>query len=145
MHIIENEMVDNFKDMLLSVDGGDITLALDILNNRDTTNKESEENYNEILTLIFKDNILFPNKPVYVIKIDGRILTANRKVAFNSEADAKRYLSLHLTNIIGSTPTDLKRIFADPYLNTIKRIFGTGINMRNFLVKNNLVEIVKIY
>jgi hypothetical protein len=63
-------MVDNFKDMLLSVDGGDITLALDILNNRDTTNKESEENYNEILTLIFKDNILFPNKPVYVIKID---------------------------------------------------------------------------
>jgi hypothetical protein len=143
MHTIEKEMVDNFKDMLLSVDGGDITLALDILDNRDTTNKESEENYKEILTLIVKDNVLFPNKPVYVIKIDGRILTTNGKVAFNSEVDAKRYLSLHLTNIIGSNPT---KILYNPnsYLIAIKRVFGTGINMRNFLVKNNLVEIVKI-
>lgn len=143
MHTIEKEMVDNFKDMLLSVDGGDITLALDILDNRDTTNKESEENYKEILTLIVKDNVLFPNKPVYVIKIDGRILTTNGKVAFNSEVDAKRYLSLHLTNIIGSNPT---KILYNPnsYLMAIKRVFGTGINMRNFLVKNNLVEIVKI-
>jgi hypothetical protein len=143
MHIIENEMVDNFKDMLLSIDGGDITLALDILDNRNTTNKESEENYKEILTLIVKDNVLFPNKPCFVIKIQGRILTANHKVAFNSEADAKRYLSLHLTKIIGSNPT--KQTYSpNPYLMAIKRVFKTGINMRNFLVKNNLVEIVKI-
>lgn len=141
MNIIEKEMVDNFKNMLLSVDGGDITLALDILDNRDVTNKESEENYKEILTLIVKDNVLFPNQPCFVIKIQGRILTANGKVAFNSEADAKRYLSLHLTNIIGSNPT---KLIYNPYLMAIKRIFGTGINMRNFLVKNNLVEIVKI-
>jgi hypothetical protein len=143
MHIIEEEMVNNFRDMLLSVDKGDISIALDILDNRDTTNKESEENYKEILTLIVKDNVLFPNQPCFVIKIQGRILTANGKVAFNSEADAKRYLSLHLTNIIGSNPT--KIIYnPNPYLHAIKRIFGTGINMRNFLVKNNLVEIVKI-
>ena len=63
-HIIEPEMVDNFANMLMSEDNGNILLAMEILNNRDTESIESEEQYHRLMSLIVKDNELFPNKPI---------------------------------------------------------------------------------
>ncbi len=144
-HIIEVEMVDNFAHMLMSEDEGDSLLAMEILDNRDKTSIKSEEQYHRLMTLIVKDEELFPNKPLYVIKINGRVLNVNRKAIFHSEAEAKKWLSLHLTSKIGSHPKSLpNRRHVTPYIKAIKKIFKTGIEMRNFLVKNNLVEIINI-
>jgi hypothetical protein len=144
-HIIESEMVDNFANMLMSEDKGDISLALEILNNRDTESVESEEQYHRLMSLIVKDKELFPSKSLYVIKIKGRILVTKGKAIFFSESDAKKYLSLHLTSKIGSNPDILPyRGQASPYLKAIKNVFKTGNKMRDFLIQNDLVEIINI-
>ncbi len=144
-HIIEAEMVDNFANMLMSEDKSNSLLAIEILENRDKYDIESEEQYHRLMTLIIKDEELFPSRSLYIIKIKGRILVTKGKAIFFSESDAKKYLSLHLTSKIGSKPDILPyRGKASPYLKSMKNLFKTGNKMRDFLIENDLVEIAKV-
>ena len=146
--IIEKELVDGFADVIKNADKDGIKMALDIISNRDTGHKESEKNFIEIMNKIIKDTELFPVTEVWIIKLGGRILTCKGQSGFPSEADAKRQLSLHLTRLIGSkskhydNESYIRRF--TPYQIALRRIFKSGNDLRNFLIKNNLIEIVSI-
>lgn len=147
-HIITPELVEGLSNMIKSEDHGDINLAMVILDNRDKENVESEECFKQMMALIVKDDVLFPSRPMYVIKINGRILTVKDRSVFNSEAEARKWLSLHLSNKIGVETNNRYKMSRytnlSPYLKAIRTIFKSGIKMRDFLVRNDLVEIVEI-
>lgn len=140
--IIEKEMVDNFANMILSPDSGNTNMAMEILNNRDKNNKESESQYNRLISLIIKNEELFPSSDIWVIKIEGKILNVRNCLAFKTESEAKKWLSYHLTNKIGTEKNE--GWSRNRYLKAIRGVFKSGIKMRDFLVKNNLVTIEKI-
>ena len=146
--IIEKELVDGFADIIKSTDEEGIKMALDIIANRDTTHKESQKNFMEIMNKIIKDEELFPVTEVWIVKLGGRILTCGGNSGFVSETDAKRQLSLHLTKLIGSKSKhydreNYRRRFT-PYQIALRQIFKSGNDLRNFLIKNGLIEIVSI-
>ena len=159
-HIIESEMVDSFNQMLLSSDKQSINLAVEILDNRDKTNEESEIQYDRLMTMIINGNNLFPNgnnlfpsQNLYVIRIKGRLISVKNRSVFYTEGEAKKWLSYHLTSLIGvenkiprwynSSHPHYQTVTYD-YLRAIRNIFESGIKLRNFLVKNNLVQFEKI-
>jgi len=142
IHVIDQEMVDVFKDMIMGGNDGDIKLALEILDNRDKTNVESESQYERLMDLIINDEVLFPSHPLYYLKIKNKVLTVKGRSVFNSEIEAKKFLSYHLTKMIGVEHSF--KIIKNPYLKAIKEVFKSGIKLRDFLIKNNLVEVVKI-
>lgn len=146
--IIEKELVDGFADVIKSADKEGIKMAMDIIANRDTEHKESEDNFLEIMNKIIKDTELFPVTEVWIVKLGGRILTCKGQSGFTTEADAKRQLSLHLTGLIGSKSKhydneNYNRRFT-PYQKALRQIFKSGNDLRNFLIKNDLVEVVSI-
>jgi hypothetical protein len=148
-HVIDNEMVNSFSEMLLGNDSDSINLAMEILDNRDRTDIESEKQYDRLMTMIINDNTLFPNKKSYILKIKGRLISVKDRAAFDNEIDAKKWLSLHLTKIIGTEKNThniecLKGSKSYAYLKSIKKIFKSGIKLRDFLIKNNLVQIEEI-
>jgi hypothetical protein len=147
--IIEKELVDGFADIIKSADEEGIKMALDIIANRDTTHKDSQKNFMEIMNKIIKDEELFPVTAVWIVKLGGRILTCGGNSGFVSETDARRQLSLHLTKLIGSKSKiynegGYRYKFLNPYQIALRQIFKSGNNLRNFLIKNNLIEIVSI-
>ena len=143
IHTIDQEMVDVFKDIIMGGQDGDIKLALEILDNRDTTNPESEKQYDRLMDMIIDDKALFPNQPLYVLKIKGKLLTVKDRTVFYSETDAKKFLSYHLTKMIGTESSNYNRA-RTPYLKAVKKVFKSGIKLRDFLIKNKLVEVIKI-
>jgi hypothetical protein len=146
--IIEKELVDGFADIIKSEDGEGIKMALDIISNRDITHKESQKNFMEIMNKIIRDEVLFPKTAVWIVKLGGRILTCGGHSGFVSEKDARRQLSLHLTKLIGSNSKHHDYAYAQkrftPYQWALRQVFKSGNNLRNFLIKNNLIEIVSI-
>lgn len=152
-HIIESEMVDSFSQMLLSSDKQSINLAIEILDNRDKTNEESEIQYDRLMTMIINDNNLFPSRSLYVIRIKGRLISVKNRSVFHGEAEAKKWLSYHLSSLIGvenrnphwyNSSNPRYHTVEYDYLRAIRNIFKSGIRLRNFLVKNNLIQIEKI-
>lgn len=155
VHIIDKEMVEGLKQMFLGNDQSNIPIAMAILDNRDKTSQESESNYNEFIKLIVDDNVLFPRNGLWVVKCGGRILQCNGKAGFKTEVDAKSNLSRHLTSHIGANKDKIPYQLQNPnqysyqginynYFRAIKQIFGTGINMRNFLIKHGILTVEKI-
>ena len=146
--IIEKELVEGFANVIKGEDKDAIKMAWDIISNRDTKHKESEANFIEIMNKIIKDEELFPVTEVWLIKLGGRILTCRGQSGFISEFEAKRQLSLHLTGLIGSKSKSHDLSYRSdkftPYQLALRRIFKSGNDLRNFLVKNNLVEITSI-
>jgi len=147
--IIEKELVDGFADIIKSADEEGIKMALDIIANRDTTHKDSQKNFMEIMNKIIKDEELFPVTEVWIVKLGGRILTCGGNSGFVSETDAKRQLSLHLTKLIGSKSKAYNEggyyyKSLTPYQIALRKIFKSGNNLRNFLIKNGLIEVVSI-
>lgn len=145
---IEKELVDGFAEIITSNDNDGIKMAMDILSNRDKKDKESEVNFLEIMNKIIKDEDLFPKTEVWFIKLGGRILTCKGNSGFVSESEAKRQLSLHLTGLIGSKSSYYDDNYRNgrftPYQRALRTIFKSGNDLRNFLVKNGLVEIISI-
>jgi len=146
--IIEKELVNGFADIIKSADEEGIKMALDIIANRDTTHKDSQKNFMEIMNKIIKDEELFPVTAVWIVKLGGRILTCGGHSGFISEKDARRQLSLHLTKLIGSNSEYYDYAYVQkkftPYQWALRQVFKSGNNLRNFLIKNNLIEIVSI-
>ena len=146
--IIDKELVEGFVDIITSNDDEGIKMTMDILSNRDDKNIESEKNFMEIMNKIIRDEVLFPQTEVWIVKLGGRILTCGGNSGFVSETDAKRQLSLHLTAMIGSKSKNYdngyKRGRFIPYEWALRKIFKSGNNLRNFLIKNKMVEIVSI-
>lgn len=105
---ITSEMVEAFREMILSPDKGDITLALDILDNRDKDDVESEKYFKNISTQIISNDQLFPNSNMWVVKAMGKPIVINDKMVFMSKSAAERQLSTHLTKYIGVSSTKLK-------------------------------------
>ena len=147
--IIEKELVDGFADIIKSEDEEGIKMALDIISNRDITHKESQKNFMEIMNKIIKDEELFPVTAVWIVKLGGRILTCGGNSGFTSETNARRQLSLHLTKLIGSKSKvynegGYRHKSFTPYQLALRQIFKSGNDLRNFLIKNNLIEIENI-
>lgn len=105
---ITSEMVEAFREMILSPDKGDITLALDILDNRDKDDAESETNFNNISKQIISNDQLFPSGGMWVVKAMGKAIVINNKMVFSTKEAASRQLSTHLTNYIGISNSKLK-------------------------------------
>lgn len=146
--IIDKELVEGFVDIITSNDDEGIKMTMDILSNRDDKNIESEKNFMEIMNKIVRDEVLFPQTEVWIIKLGGRILTCKGTSGFVSETEAKRQLSLHLTSLIGSKSkhydNDNARKRFTPYRWALRKIFKSGNDLRNFLIKNKMVEIVSV-
>lgn len=139
---LEQELVKPLSDMLKSPDEGNIKMALEILENRDLNDEKSESQYFQLMKDIVNDEKLFPNCPLYVIDMGGRILTVKGMNGFTSETEAKRYLSLHLTRLIGSKKTANR--WASPFNKALRTMFKSGNDMRNYLIKNKLVTIKQL-
>lgn len=184
-------MIDGFKDILLSKDTGDVHIAVEIMDNRDTDNKESEANFKTLKSLIISNEKLFPkNSARWVIKCGKEYLTIKGKLGYNSKRQAEYALSSHLTAIIGvSKPTlstsektqvrvttgwvraqwvytpnsdekikeltekvlerkakeeleSIKRYH--PYAYGLKVLFKGGKELKSFLIKEKMLEIVMI-
>jgi hypothetical protein len=148
-HIITEEMVQSFQQMLLSQDGDDTKLAMDLLNNRDKKNENSENNFKQLMNTIFNENAFFPTAPIYGIEINGRLLKTHKGSAFPTEAEAKAQLSRHLTGYLGTEHSIVevhvpKSNTKYQYFKAMKQIFKSGIGLRNFLIKNNIAKIVRL-
>ena len=145
---IEKELVDSFVGVITSNDDEGIKMTMDILSNRDEKDKESEGNFMEIMNKIVRDEVLFPQTEVWIVKLGGRILTCGENSGFTSEINARRQLSLHLTKLIGSNSKwydgDYVRKRFTPYQWALRQVFKSGNNLRNFLIKNKMVEITSI-
>lgn len=142
-YTIDKELVESFIQVITSNDNEGIKMTMDILSNRDKNDKESENNFKEIMKKIIRDDVLFPKTSIFVIKIGDRILTCNGYSSFPSEMEAKKQLSFQLTRMIGSKSTGEYR-WLSPYGKILREIFKSGNDLRNFLVKNNLVNIIEI-
>lgn len=144
--IIEEDMVENISNMLKSPDEKTVNMIMTMLDNRDVTDHESENNYNKVLSMIIDKNKSFINAyPLYVIKFKGKILNVKGRDVFRYEDEAKKFLSYHLTSFIGSK--DRHNFYydkIDPYYKMLRRIFKSGIDMRNYVIKNKIFEIVQI-
>jgi cation transport regulator ChaC len=130
--------------MLLSNSTEDSTLALSILENRDKTNEESERNVEVIHREIIKDNNVFPKVPceVWVAMIGDRLLYVNRRNVFQSKGDCMNHVSRHLTSQIGTSGSINK--YLDNYYKMLKQIFKGGKELRDHLVKNDIIQIKRI-
>jgi hypothetical protein len=142
--IIDKELVESFVNVITSNDDEGIKMTMDILSNRDVKDKESESNFKEIMTKILKDDVLFPKTSIFIIKMGDRTLTCNGYSSFPSETEAKKQLSFQLTKIIGSKTNQNISHRMSPYRKVLRDIFKSGNDLRNFLVKNNLVDIIEI-
>lgn len=146
--IIDKELVDGFVDIITSNDDEGIKMTMDILSNRDNKNIESEKNFMEIMNKIVRDEVLFPQTEVWIVRLGGRILTCGGNSGFVSETEARRQLSLHLTKLIGSKSkhydSEYRRRRFTPYQWALRKIFKSGNDLRNFLIKNKMIEIVSI-
>lgn len=147
-HKITEDMLDSLAGMIKNGDKGDLDLGIDILEQRDITDKTSEANFKSLMGMIVSEDKLFPKREMWVIKAGGRILDVD-KVVFKTRKKAEEFLSRHLTDWIGTNSQKLTgwRASGDSllrYTQLIKKMFKGGLEMRNFLVKNNIVEIVRI-
>jgi hypothetical protein len=142
--IIDKGLVESFVNVITSNDDEGIKMTMDIISNRDVKDKESESNFKEIMTKILKDDVLFPKTSIFIIKMGDRILTCNGYSSFDSESEAKKQLSFQLTKMIGSKSKAATYKRLSPYGKALRDIFKSGNDLRNFLVKNNLVNISEI-
>lgn len=144
--IIEEEMLNTFSNMFLSGEGDNIDLAMGYLDNRDKDNVESEDNFKKLMTMVISNNDFFPTESIFIVKIHNKPLILNGRASFNSESEAKKHLSLHLTKFLGTKgQKSIKtRYSSSAYFIAMKKIFKGGLELRNFLVNNNLVEIVDV-
>jgi len=147
-HIITEEMIQSFQQMLLSQDGSDTKLAMDILDNRNKKNEDSEGNFKQLMNIIFNEDAFFPTAPIYGIEINGRLLRTKKGSAFITETEAKAQLSKHLTTYLGTEHyLGIHVGLSHPkyqYFKAMKQIFKSGINLRNFLIKNNIAKVVRL-
>ena len=148
-HLITEEMVQSFQQMLLSQDGNDTMLAMDLLNNRDKKDENSENNFKQLMNTIFNEDAFFPTGKMYGIEINGRLLKTQKGSAFNTEAEAKAQLSRHLTSYLGTEHSIVevhvpKSNTKYQYFKAMKQIFKSGIGLRNFLIKNNIAKVVRL-
>jgi hypothetical protein len=159
-HIITKEMLEGLSSMIQSEDKGDVDIALTILENRDTEDPESVANWEEMKKLIVRDKDLFPTGETYVIKINGRLLKLKGSTGFPTEKKAKEWLARHLSQYLGTKssgplgysahiwvydPATNRNIpNATPYFYTIKKIFGSGVGLRDFLIKNKIATVEKV-
>lgn len=100
-------MVESFQQMIMSPDKSDIQFAMDILDNRDKDDIESEKNFKAISTNIVSNDLLFPKDKSWIIRANGNIMVVNGKAAFRSQTDAESTLSRHLTKWIGISKSSL--------------------------------------
>lgn len=105
---ITQDLVEGFANMIKSEDPGDSILALDILQNRDKNDPESEKHFQDLSKLICNE-ALFPldYSSGWVVKCNGKIMVLKSsyvgRSVFNNMDDAKRSLSAHLTKFIGKS------------------------------------------
>lgn len=144
--LITGEMVEHFKDMLLSYDQNDTTFALNILENRDKANTESEANMELIHKEIIQNETLFPKRvvQVWVAAIGDRVLRVNGRAVFETKGDCMGHTSRHLTKMIGTSSSGSMRYSSNKYLQLIKHIFKGGKELRDYLYKNNIIQIKQL-
>lgn len=167
-HKITQDLVSSFKNMLMSQDNGDATLALSILDNRDKNDPETEANFKQIGEEIIDNKTLFPINEIWVVRMNGKVLWCNGEGAFTDKSRAMSFASRHLTSYLGTSRDrdvnrhalpgywDKKDLSKHPYgewiidpniLNyvlSLKHIFKGGKELRDFLIKNKIIEIVNI-
>lgn len=138
MHNITPDMVEAFKEMLISKDGGDSKFALDILENRNKEDKQTEECWNEIKKLIISNDELFPRskQQTWVIKSEkGSLTMGSGKSSWSSAGNANKALAHQLGKYFNSSTS---------YFKMIKNIFGNVKTFRAFLIDNKIIEVVKV-
>lgn len=158
MHKITPEMLISFREMLLSEDACDTKLALDILENRNRKDEETQNNFELLKKEIIQNDILFPKykKEIWVIKAGNEILTMQSgRCSFHNKAGASKSLARHLSLVIKSGENiarwteEAKKVYYSSYKQallgkTLKNIFRDAKTLREFLINEKIVEIVKI-
>lgn len=145
--LITGEMVEYFKDMLLSYDQNDTTFALNIFENRDKANTESEANMELIHKEIIQNETLFPKQvvQVWVAAIGDRVLRVNGRAVFETKGDCMGHTSRHLTKMIGTSGHNMSYYnSSNKYFKVIKHIFKGGKELRDYLYKNNIIQIKQL-
>lgn len=135
-------MVYNFKRMLLSNDYGDSSLALEILNNRDAEDVETQKCFEEIKKIIIVyDKLCPPQSEVWVVKVAGTITRLRNKGAFESKRGASISLTQYLKYVFSRAKNSYNE---DPYYKMLGTIFNDYKKFRQFLIDNKIVEFVKL-
>ena len=102
--MIEKTLLEGLKNMILSPDSSDISMAVDIIDLH--TDEESKKNILELTKMVVDNDKLFPKHSFWVASTpEGRILRLGSKSAFHSETACRSALSKHFTNKIGTSKT----------------------------------------
>lgn len=139
--VIDKEMLDSFLNMFNSTDTNDCKLAIDVLNNRNKDDQESENNFNQIKNKIINTQTLFPSIQYsghFVIKTyEGKIINLAQK-SYNSQKSAMRGLEYYLRKAFrwyGNHNVGWK---------ALKFIFGDHKVLQKFLFDNNIIKVVEL-
>jgi hypothetical protein len=150
--IITEEYADTLRKMIVSPDVENAELALSMLENRDENNAESEKRFQNLLVSHFTNKTVNAHhrwkKPeCWVVRFDSKIVIVNNKSAFESKEQALRYASLHCTTYLGTKEDSAEWRYGygkDPVMKVIKKIFGGGKELRNYLIKHNILVVEQI-
>jgi hypothetical protein len=136
---ISDEMVYGLKIMLSSKDKTDNTMALDILENRDTEDVDSVKNF-ESITETLVDKVLtneWRKNEVWVVKYRGEMIALRSgKSHWDSKGNASKALGHHFSSMF--------KYNSDVYLKAIISIFKDAKSFRKWLEDKKLIEIVKV-
>ncbi len=141
IHIITTDDIEKIQEMLLSNDYKDSQLALEMLNKRDRSDKETEECFDKIKYSLV-DNIFLnytQGEPThYALKFKDEFLKINGKTVWKTKQGASsavtNYLNFH---------TDKIKNLANSFSNGGKKSDGIK-NLKKWIMDNKIVEIIEI-
>ena len=76
--------------------------------------------------------------------IGDRLLSVNGRNVFQSKGDCMNHVSRHLTSQIGTSGNESINRYLDNYHKMLKQIFKGGKELRDYLVKNDIIQIKRI-
>lgn len=132
---ITDEMLGSFMSMFNSNDVGDSKLALDILNNRDIEDTQTNANFEQIKNKIANTQTIFPWTQYsghFVIKTyQGKIISLAQK-SYDSDKSARNGLAYYLRQ---------RMKWGGKEWVSIKNIFGDYKTLQKFLFDNKIIYV----
>lgn len=140
---ISEEYAKSLKEMLESENQEDRNLAVSILDDIDEEDKETVERYNRLIVLPSLKSL--GKSTCWVIRLKGQIISANSRSTFPSQSAAMNHLSRHFTNYIGvKGEACFYRHNSSSIWDVLKKKYEGGKQLRDYLIKNNLITIEEV-
>ena len=133
-HQITPDQINNIGRMLLSKDPKDASLALEILKSRDKNDKQTEECFDKIKYALIEDPFIFNSKfDQYVVRYKDKYIKLVTKGVWKTKQGASGAITRYIEYNKGNER-----------LTSLIESFGSIRKLKEFLIKNKVIEIIKI-